>query len=119
KNSLTSQSLVLPRRAGQEDHSGQSWTAQSGEIQLETHTKQAVLDPRWDGRESASNRKIGVRCILLILMAAVAFTAILRAQMQQARSAAIGAALTNCGAPTVITLSQLESLSTNKIIPDK
>ncbi len=87
---------------------------------METHTNQAVLDPRWDGREtSARKKKVHVRCILSILVATIAFTAILPAQIQEAKSAAIGAALTNCGAPTVITLSQLESLTTNTIIPDK
>ena len=87
---------------------------------METHTNQAVLNPRWDRREtSARKKKVRVRCILSILIATIAFTAIYPSQTPRATSAATAAALTNCGAPTVITLSQLETLTTNTIIPDK
>jgi PKD domain-containing protein len=39
--------------------------------------------------------------------------------MQPVRPNGVNAGLTNCGPPTVITLSQLESLTNNTIIPDK
>ena len=54
-----------------------------------------------------------------MLTATISVSAILGADTQSAVSGPSATGLTNCGAPTVITLPQLESLSTVSIVPDK
>ena len=87
---------------------------------METGRKQVALDPH--PRPSAKlrlNWKRAALLVLLILTATVSFSQILVAQTRSAASGPSAMGLTNCGAPTVITLSQLESLTTASIVPDK
>ncbi len=87
---------------------------------METERKQVALDPH--PRPSAKlrlNWKRAALLVLLMLTATVSFSQILVAQTRSAASGPSAMGLTNCGAPTVITLSQLESLTTASIVPDK
>ena len=57
--------------------------------------------------------------MLLMLTATISVSEILGAHTPSVASGPSAASLTNCGPPTVITLSQLESLTTAGIVPDK
>jgi len=86
-------------------------------MRLETRRKQSALDPHHSA--FPARRKKSVLLVLLMLTATISVSEILRADTASVVSSSSATALTNCGAPTVITVSQLESLTTASIIPDK
>jgi PKD repeat protein len=57
--------------------------------------------------------------IALTLISTIAVSAIMSSHTLPASARTSSASLTSCGAPTVITVSQLESLTTAGIVPDK
>ena len=65
------------------------------------------------------NWKKTVLLVLLMLTATISVSEILGTRPRSPVSGPVATGLTNCGAPTVITLSQLESLTTASIVPDK
>src|SRR5207244_7199990 len=65
------------------------------------------------------NSKKTVLLVLLVLTATISVSGILGARPQSPVPGPVATGLTNCGVPTVITLSQLESLTTASIVPDK
>jgi PKD repeat protein len=87
---------------------------------LKERTKQVALDPHphYSGILRI-NRKKAVLLALLMLTATISVSDILGAHTRSVVSGPSAAGLTNCGPPTVITLSQLESLTTASIVPDK
>jgi len=87
---------------------------------LETRRKQVGLDrhPHHYGI-LPFNWKKTVLLVLLVLTATISVSGILGARPQSPVPGPVATGLTNCGVPTVITLSQLESLTTASIVPDK
>ena len=65
------------------------------------------------------NWKKPVLLLFLMLIATISVSQILAMHERSVVPGQSATGLTNCGAPTVITLSQLESLTTASIIPDK
>jgi len=87
---------------------------------LGTRRKQVALDPHQQGSGVLRIKwKRSILLGLLMLTATISISEILGTRPQPAVSGPSAASLTNCGAPTVITLPQLESLTTAGIVPDK
>lgn len=87
---------------------------------MKSREKQVSLDPHpHRSRAFRINWKKPILLVFVILTATISVLAILGEHTQSGASGPSATGLTNCGAPTVITLSQLESLSTASIVPDK
>jgi PKD domain-containing protein len=87
---------------------------------LDTPRKQLALNlDRHRPATGGSKRKKPTVCIILVLAATIGVLGILPLQVQPVKPSRVNTGLTNCGTPTLITLSQLESLTNNTIIPDK
>jgi PKD repeat protein len=72
-----------------------------------------------DGYRPRSGSKRTVFLIALTLISTLTVSAIMTSHTHPASARTSSASLTSCGAPTVITVSQLESLTTAGIVPDK
>lgn len=86
---------------------------------MKIRRKQVALAPRRHGAWILRpNGKSTVLLVLLVMTATISVSEIMGTQIHSTSGPSV-ASPTTCGSPTVITVSQLELLTTNSIVPDK